>query len=225
MFLGHLTDHRLLVSFIRSLFVPHRTKAACAVQKLEDIASSQPALHSKVNTKVDPLLQAANTLGMAAALQGDTQNGANECAQCAALQGDTQNVANECTQGAALQGDTQNGATECAQGAAQQRDTPRTQVNVHAYSQCAAADGAVAGIETPSSCKSTPGPTRQRGKRGGRRVRQQQAAKTLLALLEDMSQPQANLDRNLDLMHVQTESSNEATFGCYKRRTRLLLWR
>ena len=144
--MGHLTDHRLLVSFIRPLFVPHRTEAACAVQKLEDIASSQRALHSKV----DPLLQAANTLDMAAALQGDTQN-----------------VANECTQGAALQGDTQNGATKCAQGAAQQRDTPPTQVNVRTYSQCAAADGAVAGIETPSSCKSTPGPTRQHGKRGG----------------------------------------------------------
>ena len=145
--MGHLTDHRLLVSFIRSLFVPHRTEAACAVQKLEDNASSQPALHSKV----DPLLQAADALGMAAALQGDTQN-----------------VANACTQGAALQGDTQNGATECAKGAAQQRDTPHTQVNVHAYSQCAAADGAVAGIETPSSCKSTPGPKQQRGKLGGR---------------------------------------------------------
>ena len=183
--MGHFTDHRLLVSFIRSLLVPHRTEAACAVQKLEDIASSQRALHSKVH----PLLQAADTLSRAAALQGDTQSG----------------------------------ATECAQRAAQQRDTPRTQVNVHAYSQCAAADGAVAGIETPSSCKSTPGPTRQRGKRGGRRVRQKQAAKTLLALLEDMSQPQANWGRNLDLMHVQTESSNEATFGCYKRRTGLLL--
>ena len=219
--MGHLTDHRLLVSFIRSLFVPHRTGAACAVLKLEDIASSQRALHSKVN----PLLQAADALGMAAALQGDTQNSANECAQRAVLQGDTQNVANKCTQGAALQGDTQNGATECAQGAAQQRDTPRMQVNVHTYSQCAAADGAVAGIETPSPCKSTPGPRRQRGKRGGRRVRQQQVAKTLLALLEDMSQPQANWDRNFDLIHGQTESSNEATFGCYKRRTPLLLWR
>ena len=219
--MGHLTDHRLLVSFIHSLFVPHRTEAVCAVQKLEDIASSQRALHSKVGL----LLQAADTLDMAAALQGDIQNGANECAPRAALQGDTQNVANECTQGAALQGDTQSGATECAQSAAQQRDTPRTQVNLHAYSQCAAADGAVAGIDTPSSCKSTPGPTRQRGKRCSRRVRQQQAAKTLLALLKDMSQPQANWDRNLDLMHVQTESSNEATFGCYKRRTRLLLWR
>ena len=80
------------MSFIRSLSVPHRTEAACAVQKLEDIASSQRALHSKA----DPLLQAADTLGMAAALQGDTQNGPNECAQRAALQGDTQNVANEC---------------------------------------------------------------------------------------------------------------------------------
>ena len=60
------------------------------------------------------------------------------------------------------------------------------------YSQCAAADCAVAGIETPSSCKSTPGPTRQLGKCGGRQVRPQQAAKTLLALSEDMSQPQAN---------------------------------
>ena len=186
------------MSFIPSLFVPHRTDAACAVQKQEEIASSQRALHSKV----DPLLQSANTLGMAAALQGDTQNGANECAQRAALQGDLQNVANECTQ-----------------GAAQQRDTPCTQVNVHAYSQCATTDGSVAGNRTPSSCKSTPGPTGQCGKRGGRRVRQQQASKTLLALLEDMSQPQANWDRNLDLMHVQTESSNEATFGCYKRRT------
>ena len=203
-FVGHLADQRLLLSFIRSLFVPHRGEAGCAVQKLEDIASSQRALHSKV----DPLLQAADTLGMAAALQGDTQN-----------------FANECTQVVALQGDTQKGATECAQGAVQQRDTPRTQVNVHAYSQCAAADGGVSGIETPSSCKSTPGPTRQRGKRGGRRVRQQQAAKTLLALLKDKSQPQANWDSNLDWMHVQTESSNEATFGCYKRRTRLLLWR
>ena len=153
--MGHLTDHGLLVSFIRSLFVPHRTDAACAVQKLEDIASLQRALHSKV----DPLLQAADTLGMAAALQGDTQNGANQCAQRAALQGDTQNVAKQCTQAAALQGGTQNGAIECAQGAAQQRDTPGTQVNVHAYSQCAAADGAMAGIETPSSCKSSPGPT------------------------------------------------------------------
>ena len=143
----HLTDHKLLVSFICSHFVPHRTEASCVVQKLEGIASSQRALHSKVN----PLLQAVDTLGMAAALQGDTQHGANECAQRAALQGDTQN-----------------GATEYAQGAAQQTDTPRTQVNMHAYSQCAAADGAVAWVETPSSCKSTPGPTRQRGKRGGR---------------------------------------------------------
>ena len=108
--MGHLTHHRLLVSFIHSLFVPHRTEAACAVQKLEDIASSQRALHSKVR----PLLQAADTLGMATVLQGDIQNGANECAERAPLQGDTQNVANECTQGAALQGDTQNSATECA---------------------------------------------------------------------------------------------------------------
>ena len=69
--MGHLTDHRLLVSLIRSLFVPHRTETVCAVQKLEDIASLQRVVHSKVN----PLLQAADTLGMAAALQGDTQNG------------------------------------------------------------------------------------------------------------------------------------------------------
>ena len=73
------------MSFIRALFVPHRTEAPCAVQKLEEITSSQRALHSKV----DPLLQAADTLGMAAALQGNTQNFANECAQRAALQGDT----------------------------------------------------------------------------------------------------------------------------------------
>ena len=58
--MGHLTDHRLLVSFIRSLFVPHSTEAACAVQKLGDIAGSQRALHSKV----DPLLHSADTLSM-----------------------------------------------------------------------------------------------------------------------------------------------------------------
>ena len=54
---------------------------------------------------------------------------------------------------------------------------------------CAADEGAVALVDTPSSCEASPGPTKECGKRGGKQVRQQQAAKTLLALLDDMSQP------------------------------------
>ena len=69
--------HVLLASFIRSLYVPRQSPVACAVQKL---ITSQRELH----IKVDRLLQEASGSSVAAARQGDTQNGATERAQVVA---------------------------------------------------------------------------------------------------------------------------------------------
>ena len=89
--------HVLLASFIRSLFVPRKSPVACPVQKLEILVTSQRELHSKV----DRLLQEASGSSVAAARQGDTQNGANESAQVFARRADTQNGATEGAQAVA----------------------------------------------------------------------------------------------------------------------------
>ena len=193
--------HVLLASFIRSLSVPRKTPFACAVQKLEILVDSQRELHNKV----DRLLQETSGSSVAAARQADAQNGATEGAQVVARRADTHNGAAEGAQVAALRNYSANGAGEGAQGAGLPKyrqhganhsakakpaaTEARTRRNVRASMHCAVDEGAVAVVDTPSSCEASPWPTKKRGKRGGKQVSQQQAVKTLLALLEDMSQP------------------------------------
>ena len=210
--------HVLLASFIRSLFVPRKSPFVCAVQKLEILVDSQRELHKKVDrllqeasgSSVAAARQADAQTGategaQVVARRADTQNGATEGAQVVARRADTHNGAAEGAQVAALRNYSANGAGEGAQGAGLPKyrqhganhgakakpaaTEARTRRSVRASAHCAADAGAVAVVDTPSSCEASPGPTKQRDKRGGKQVRQQQAAKTLLALLEDMSQP------------------------------------
>ena len=210
--------HVLLASFIRSLFVPRKSPFVCAVQKLEILVDSQCELHNKVDrllqeasgSSVAAARQADAQTGategaQVVARRADTQNGETEGAQVVARREDTHNGATEGAQVAALRNYSAKGAGEGAQGAglpnyrqhganhgakAKPAATEaRTRMNVRASAHCAADEGAVAVVDTPRSCEASPGPTKQRGKCGGKQVRQQQAAKTLLALLEDSSQP------------------------------------
>ena len=139
------------------------------------------------------------------ARRADTQNGTTEDAPVVALQGHTQNGATEGAQVAALSNSSTNGTGEGAQAAALPKyrrhragqgararlaaTEAGTRRKVPANTHCAAADGAVAVVEEPSSCEASPGPTRQHVQRCGKQVHQQQAAETLLSRLEDMSQP------------------------------------
>ena len=197
------------------------------------------------------------------ARRADTQNGATEGAQVVAWRADTQNGATEGAQVAALRNYSANGAGEGAQGAGLPKyrqhganhsskakpaaTEARTRRNVRASAHCAADEGAVAVNDTPSSCDASPRATKERGKRGGKQVRQQQPSSRSWRTCRSQSGTMGRVQQSKDCegtnclqlrcnvraccasdlhgMHVQIDSVNEAHFACFKSPKRLLLWR
>ena len=196
--------HNVLVCFVTSLFVRRRPRP--------DVGEQLNELHRKVDLLLDSALfgaahrghvQQGADAGVRALLEfEDTESGASSSARV------LQNAAE--VNGAGLHvlpsaANTEVGAETSATGfsSTSAKEHPRKapvaaektsqlrsrKVDKQQNSKLDNADHLRPTSELDSSPESSPGPVRRRGKRAGRQVRQQQAARNFLEMLESLSQP------------------------------------